>query len=34
VNQKRVRILLAEDEASETVDILRVLFPDTAGAWT
>jgi diguanylate cyclase (GGDEF)-like protein len=28
---KKVRILLAEDDASETVDILRVLFPDTAG---
>jgi hypothetical protein len=31
MNQKRVRILLAEDEASETVDILRVLFPVSAG---
>jgi len=31
MTQKKVRILLAEDDASEIVDILRLLFPDTAG---
>jgi diguanylate cyclase (GGDEF)-like protein len=29
--QKKVRILLAEDDASETVDILGALFPDSTG---
>jgi diguanylate cyclase (GGDEF)-like protein len=31
MNQKRTRILLAEDDASETVDLLQELFPDRAG---
>ena len=31
MTQKKVRILLAEDDSSETVDLLRVLFPDTSG---
>jgi len=31
MSQRKTRILLAEDDASETVDILRMLFPDTAG---
>jgi diguanylate cyclase (GGDEF)-like protein len=31
MTQKKVRILLAEDDASETVDTLGVLFPDSTG---
>src|SRR5580692_8463221 len=31
MSQKKTRILVAEADASETIDILRVLFPDTAG---
>jgi diguanylate cyclase (GGDEF)-like protein len=31
MSQKKVRILLAEDGASETIELLRVLFPDSAG---
>jgi diguanylate cyclase (GGDEF)-like protein len=31
MTQKKVRILLAEDDAAETVDTLGVLFPDSTG---
>jgi diguanylate cyclase (GGDEF)-like protein len=31
MSQRKTRILLAGDDASETIDTLRVLFPDTAG---
>jgi diguanylate cyclase (GGDEF)-like protein len=31
MSQKKTRILLAEEDARETIDVLRVLFPDTAG---
>jgi diguanylate cyclase (GGDEF)-like protein len=31
MNQKRIRILLAEDDAGETVETLRTLFPDATG---
>jgi diguanylate cyclase (GGDEF)-like protein len=31
MTQKKVRILLAEDNAAETVDTLEVLFPDSTG---
>ena len=31
MTQKKVRILLAEDDATETVNLLRGLFPDTSG---
>lgn len=31
MTQKKVRILLAEDDAAETVDTLRALYPDSTG---
>jgi hypothetical protein len=31
MTQKKVRILLAEDDSAETVDILASLFPDSTG---
>src|SRR5271168_2691055 len=31
MTQKKVRILLAEDDASETVDTLAALYPDSTG---
>jgi diguanylate cyclase (GGDEF)-like protein len=31
MNREKVRILLAQDDTSETIDVLRLLFPDTTG---
>jgi hypothetical protein len=33
MTQKKVRILLAEDDAAETVDTLGALYPDSTGGW-
>jgi hypothetical protein len=33
MTQKKVRILLAEDDAAEAVDTLGALYPDSTGGW-
>jgi|SRR5580704_7679950 hypothetical protein len=33
MTQKKIRILLAEDNCAETVENLNALFPDATGGW-